>query len=201
MSLSVFAAPAIDPLSLAEAKAHCNIDDSILDWDGLIGDLIQTANEHVEDFTHRAGISRTLDYKVDDFPGWYCALELPKPPLVSVTSVSYVDTNGVTQTWSSALYTILNAADETMPGQIVPAYQQSYPVTRDVPNAVTVRYVAGYGTDPKDVPARWKAAMKILIAHWFKAGREPVAVGSGTTVAPIPMTVDALLWPLKHFGI
>ncbi len=195
MALSLVIAPAIEPITLVEAKLHLRVDS--VDEDNLIDGLRVTANEHVEDVTHRAGIARTYDYKVNGFPGWYCPIELPKPPLISVTSVTYIDAAGVSQTWSAALYTVLNAADAQLPGSIVPIYGGSYPATRDVPNAVTVRFVAGYGTTAETVPGRWKSAMKILIAHWFDPGRDAVNVGH--IVTEVPRTVDALLWPLKAF--
>lgn len=61
-------------------------------------------------------------------------------------------------------------------------------------NAVAVRCVVGYGSTASTVPAAIRAAMKILIGHWFEH-REPVV--TGTIVAQMPMSVDALLWPFK----
>jgi hypothetical protein len=72
---------------------------------------------------------------------------------VSVTIITYIDTNGATQTLSAALYTTdLPSGPKAREGCIVPAYQQVWPQTRHVPNAVIVRFVAGYtGTTPEMV--------------------------------------------------
>ena len=67
-----------------------------------------------------------------------------------------------------------------------------YPSTYPVPNAVTVRFVAGYTS----VPAGIKAAMKLLIGHWYK-NREAVNVGNIVNV--MPLAVESLLWSFKAF--
>lgn len=193
-------APALEPVSLADAKLHLRVD--VADDDALIDQLIRAAREHAETFTHRALITSTWDLKLDAFP---CdgVIWLPKPPLVSVTSITYVDTAGVSQTWSSALYTV-DAPSGPMArhGRVVPVYAEVFPSTRSVVNAVTVRYVAGYGATAALaaplVPASVKAAIKILVATWYGPGRQAVTVGSTTAV--IPLTVEALLWPYKAFA-
>src|SRR3990167_7420015 len=80
-----------------------------------------------------------------------CAIELPLPPLRSVTSITYVDQDGTTQTLSSTLYTVDSSSE---PARITPAYGEVWPSTRDQVNAVTVRFVAGY--DPGS-PADYRA--------------------------------------------
>lgn len=190
MALSLYTAPTDEPLSLADAKTHLKVEDGT--DDALIRELIRAACEHCETFTGRKCISQTFDLKLSGFP---CgAIELPFPPVSSVTSVTYVDTNGDSQTWSSALYqTDLPAGPQATVARIQPAYQQVYPQTRDQWNAVTVRFVVGYG-GPQDVPGSIQAAMKLLIGHWY-ANREAVAVSAGTVPSEIAIGVDRLLWP------
>jgi uncharacterized phiE125 gp8 family phage protein len=123
---------------------------------------------------------------------------LPKAPVTSVTSVTYLDTSGVSQTWSSSLYlTDLPTGPHAARARITPAYAQYYPSTYDVPNAVTVRFVAGY-TNADAVPMAIKAAMLFLIGHWYM-NRSAVAIGSNNIPTAIPMTVEALLWPFTTF--
>lgn len=193
MGLSLVTAPAAEPVSLAEAKAQCSIDASILDDDALLNGLIRGAREFVETYTGRALLTQTWDWKLDGFP---CgAMVIPLAPVASVTSITYTDMNGAGQTWSSALYeTDLPTGPQVQRARIQPVYLQIYPVTRVVFNAVVVRFVAGYGATGASVPYGILAAMKLLIAHWYTR-REPVNVGS--LVTPIPFTVDSLLWPYK----
>jgi uncharacterized phiE125 gp8 family phage protein len=200
VSLTLVTAPALEPVSLADTKLHLRVD--VADDDALIDSLIRAAREYVETFTHRALMPQIWDLKLDGFPS--CGvIEFPKAPLVSVTSVTYLDTAGVSQTWSSALYTVdAPSGPMARAGRLVPIYGESFPSTRSIVNAVTVRFLAGYGATASValplVPASLKAAMKILVATWYGPGRQ--AVNIGNSVTPIPMTVDALCWPYKSFA-
>ena len=44
----------------------------------------------------------------------------------------------------------------------------SWPSTSTRPDAVTVSYTAGYGSSADDVPARAKAAIKLILADLFE---------------------------------
>jgi uncharacterized phiE125 gp8 family phage protein len=144
MALSLVTGPSVEPVTLAEAKVHLRQD--VADEDALITTLITAARQWTETFTHRALITQTWDLKLDDFPCDNADLELPLAPVASVTSISYVDTTGATQTWSASSYqTDLPTGPQAQRGRIAPAYAQYYPVPRSQLNAVTVRFVAGYG--------------------------------------------------------
>lgn len=191
MSLFLVTPPAAEPLTTAEAKLHLRVDAS--DEDALIDSLISAARQHVETVTHRALITQTWDYKLDAFPG--DELWVPKPLVSAVTSLTYLDTAGTAQTWDASNYiTDLPTGPWARKARITPAYGVVYPSTYAVPNAVTVRFVCGYGT-AGDVPAAVIAAMKLLIGHWY-TNREAV---SATPGAEVPLAVSSLLWPFKAF--
>lgn len=161
--------------------------------------LRQSAREYVESFCRRSLLTQTWDYKLDAFPSDDCAIELPLTPVSSVTSITYTATDGTATVWSSSLYqTDLPSGPKASRARIVPAYGQYYPQTRDQMNAVTVRFVAGYGAAASSVPASLKSGMKLLIAHWYEQ-REAVVVGVGIGVLPVPSTIDALLWPYRSY--
>jgi len=190
-TLSLVTAPTVEPVSLADAKTHLRVDDD--DSNDLIVALIGAARQHVETVTGRALCTQTWDVLFDEFPD-DDPLWLPKAPLQSVTSVGYIDGNGATQTWSSANYTVdAPAGPHAQRGRIYPNYGGLYPLTQAIPNAVTVRCISGYGSTAATVPGPIRAAMKLLIGHWFES-REAV---SGDVGMPIPIGVDALLWPFK----
>jgi uncharacterized phiE125 gp8 family phage protein len=191
MALFLVSPPALQPVSVAEAKAHLRVE---VDQDNaLIESLIQGATEYAQNLTHRAFISQTWDDKRDAFP---CGrIVLPYPPVSSITSVTYTATDGTSTTWSSALYTTsLPTGPHAAPAEIEPIYGGIYPQTRSVINAVTVRCVCGYGASGGYVPEAIRAAIKLLVAHWYDR-REPVNVGN--LVTQIPIAVDSLLWPFK----
>lgn len=181
MPLTLVTAPATEPVTLAEAKAHLRVD--VADDDTLIAALIVAAREHAERFTHRALITQTWDWSVDGFPA---IIVLPKPRLVSVTSITYMDSVGNSQTLAVSNYTVDGKSE---PGRIVPAFGNQWPVTQGVINAVTVRFVAGYG-DASAVPQGIKQAMLLMVGHWYDH-RE--AVAHAQTVVEVPMAVDMLL--------
>jgi uncharacterized phiE125 gp8 family phage protein len=196
MALSLVTAATDLPVTLAEVKAQCRVDASITDEDDLIDALRRAATEYVTTFTRRPCLLETWDDKRDGFPCADESIELPLAPVTAVTSVSYVDTNGDTQTWSTALYeTDLPSQPQAARARIQPVYGGFYPSTRDVYNAVTVRFVAGYATVAA-VPYGMKAAIKMLVAHWYLR-REPVNIGN--IVSPIPLTIESLLWPYRSF--
>lgn len=197
MALSLVTGPAVEPITIAEAKAQCQVDTP--DDDALISALIQAAREYVESATHRPLITQTWDWKRDTFPYWTDALVLPLPPVSSVTSVTYVATDGTSTTWSSSLYlTDLPTGPKAEPARITPVFGGYYPYTRYQINAVTVRFVCGYGTSPQSVPESLRAAIKVLVAHWYGA-RQPVTFDARVTVSEIPMVIEPLIWPYKAF--
>jgi len=195
MALTLVTAPTVEPLTLAEAKAHLRV--TVDDEDALTLTLIKAARQYVETFTYRALLTQTWDWKLDAFPD--CALEFPMANVSAVSSVTYTATDGISTAWSAALYqTDLPTGPKAPRGRLKPAYAQYYPATREGFNAVVVRFVAGYGATAASVPESLKAGMKLLIGHWFH-NRESVQVGVGIGAVAIPAGVDSLLWPYRAF--
>lgn len=185
--LTEVAAPASEPLTTAEGKKHLEIDSSVTAHDTFIASLITATRIYAERYTNRALINTTFDLFLDQFPPGDETILLPRAPLSSVTSVTYVDGDGASQTWSSSAYDV-SASRE--PGRVRLAYSENYPATRDQADAVTVRFVGGYGATASSVPQPIKQAMLLLLGHWFE-NRESVVVG--TIAAPAPLAATALL--------
>src|SRR6185369_1494353 len=180
--LSQTVAPTAEPVSRAEAKAHVR-QDSTADDDQLDG-LIKAARHYCERWTGRAFVTSTWALTLDCLPCGGDALRLPKSPAIAVSSITYTDTAGATQTLSSTLYQV---DVTTEPARIIPAYGQVWPTTRSQLGAVTVTFTAGYGA-ASAVPQPIKQAMLLLIGSWYE-NRE--AVIKGTIVAELPMAVEA----------
>lgn len=189
MPVSVVTAPVVLPLGLQEAKDHLRVD--LADDDALIEQLIIAAREMAESFTERALITQTIDYVRDAFPTW--GMTLPRAPLQSVTSVKYIDTDGVEQTIDAADYRVDALST---PPRLTPAYNETWPSARDVTNAVTIRLVVGYGDGPADVPVRIKAAMLLMIGDLYEH-RQSIQVGVSAT--QLSLTAERLLWPYRVF--
>lgn len=184
-SIVIVTPPAAEPVTLQEAKDWCRGPTSADDT--LITSLIVTARRYLEKVTSRALITQTWDYWLDYFPGsnWYGAqfvtpivwvkcweLIVPRPPLQSITSIKYIDTNGAQQTLANTEYTVDSKRE---PARIVPAYTKVWPTPRaGIPNAVQTTFVAGYGASGSAVPEELKTALKVLVAKLYEK-REAVA--------------------------
>lgn len=188
MAVEIVTPPAEEPITLAEAKAHCRID--IDDDDALLGSLILDAREWCERYTRRALVTQTWRLHLDAFPpsvGIHGGpLQLPGGKVQSVTSVDYLDGDGDAQTLDAADYQ-LSSKDPQRPAFIVPAYGTSWPSTREVPDAVSVTYVAGYGAAAA-VPQIFKSAMLLHVGYYY-ANREPMTFG---TTGATPQILGAL---------
>ncbi len=128
--------PTAEPVTRTTAKLHLRIDHAT--DDSLIDALITAAREYVELRTFRVFIAQTWRLTMDTLAG---EIELPKPPLLGVSSVQYVDTAGATQTVAASVYTVDTTVE---PAVIREAPSQSWPATRGEPNDAFVNFVAGY---------------------------------------------------------
>lgn len=185
MAINQTSAPAAEPLSTAEAKSHLKITHS--DDDTLIDSYVKAARLWAENYMHRQLITATWALTLDEFPD---VIELPYPPLASVTSIVYTDSDGDPQTLSSSVYTVDTVS---APGRVYLAYGQSWPSVRSIRHAVTVTYTAGYGASGSSVPENIRAALRILVAHYYEA-RE------GESGA-VPDVVKQILWQERVFGV
>lgn len=195
--LSLVSGPTQEPLSVAEAALHCKVDSS--DDSPEMYALIVAAREHCESVLDRKLITQTWDYRMSGFPLYGADLVLPYPPVSSITSVTYIDTAGASQTWpesSSGYAKYLPSGPQADFARIYPAYGVSYPAIRTQPGAVTVRFVCGYGAAGSDIPGAIRSAMLLLIGHWY-IHREAVDTGINTVTSVVPFGVDPLLAPYR----
>ncbi len=181
-------APEAEPVTLAEAKLHCRVDNDAEDT--LLSSFVVAAREYAESVTERTFAERTFVTRFSQFPLPGEAMLLPQCPLVSVTEIKYWDTLGVEQTLSSGLYRV---RVDTTPGSVEEAANETWPDTFVRGDAVKVTYKAGYGL-VADCPERGKQAIKMLVGHWYE-NRESTAVG--VDVKEVPQAVNALLWTLR----
>lgn len=176
MGLYLSTAPTVEPVTLADAQIYMRIlpdGDTPTDKDStLLLSLIMAARTECERFTSRAFINQSWTLTLDAFPfsglsGPGRAIKLPRSPLISVTSVQYVDTSGVTQTLATTVYDVDTSCE---PGRIGEAYGQIWPVTRWKLNAITIIFMSGYGATAASVPDEIKTAIKETVKDWFERG-------------------------------
>lgn len=192
--LSLITGPTDEPLTLVDAKAHLRVE--ITDDDTYITSLISRAREVFERETGRQLVDATWRAQLDRFP-WSDRepIELPKPPLQSVTTVTYLDSSGASQTWAPAEYQVdVFDGPAARRGLLYPVVNEQYPDTYPIPDAVTITFIAGYG-NAAAVPEEIKQHMLQLIGHYYEH-REIVVVGEGS-IAPLPFGVQQGIWGFR----
>jgi len=167
-TLRVATGPSVEPVTVADLRDWLHSDAS--ETTDRLTAMIAAARELVEMRRHCCLITQTWTLTMDCFPDW--EIELRRCPVAAVTSVAYLDNDGASQTLSSSLYRLSTGS---YPGILTPAYGQVWPTTRDVSDAVTVTFTAGYGGTAASVPEMAKTAIKMVAGEWFETGANVMA--------------------------
>jgi uncharacterized phiE125 gp8 family phage protein len=183
--------PAVEPVTLAEAKAYLRVEHD--DDDDVIAALIAGARVHVEAQTRRALITQSWRIVRDDWPkGGRIAL-LPVP-LRALTAARVYRLDGTTQALDTAAF-IVEAGSAPA---ILSFASGALPAPGRIAAGIELDIETGYGDAPADVPGDLRQAIKALAAHWYE---NRGLIGSGQAVAVLPGTVAALLAPYQVLSI
>ena len=192
--LRVTTASTIEPVTVKEARKHCELTDGT--HDVSLAAYISAARELVESETGRTFISRTYELTLDEFPSG--AIYLPAGPVSGTPTVTYTDASGNTgQSFTDfdvSLYRKL-ARLQTYFGEVLLA-------TRAEEEALKVSYVYGEGSTPSDVPDAARHAILLLVGHWFEH-REAVTVGQVAREVPFSAQclIDSLNQGSEYHGV
>lgn len=166
MPTRIVTPPTVEPISLADVKTHLRIAADDTSQDDVLNQIIPDARAYAEQYTQRALATQTIEVTQDAFAD---VIELPYPPIQSIEFVKYIDSAGEEQDLGAEYYT-LNAYAE--PPQLVQPWDVAWPLARAVPNAVRIRYVAGYddGADEplNRIPLTLKRALLLLVGAWYE---------------------------------
>ena len=182
--------PTEEPINEREAKEQCRIEVGDTEEDEHINSLITTARKYVEQVTGLALLDQTWDLYLSNWPDGN-EIKIPKPPLIWTTAdcyVKYTDSDDVEYTFAAASYDV---DTDSEPGRIVLKYGESWPsITLRPMNPINIRFDCGW-TEPPNVPAGIKHAIKLLVADMFEV-RETKVIGASVEILD---TVDMLLYP------
>jgi uncharacterized phiE125 gp8 family phage protein len=190
MGIELITDATVEPISLELAWSHLRLDpegdplgtpDDL--WLTTVG--IPAAREACEDFLGVALAQKVYSVTLDRFP--CAAIELAWPPLVEITTVTYVGQDGVEMTLPADSYTV----DKSLPVPWLLPVIGSWPAAADVANAVRVNYLAGY--TPANIPAKLKVAVLLMLEHMFK-NRGAVTDKSSFEM---PLGIEYLLRPRR----
>jgi uncharacterized phiE125 gp8 family phage protein len=161
--------PAVEPVTLAEAKAHLRVDTA--DDDTYITGLVRAAREWVEQYLDRTLVHTQWVMRFDKFPpDGTLDIELPRPPMVAsgtatAVALTFTYENGDTATYSTASFRVDRAST---PGAVKTNYGQTWPPHRQDDNAISVTWWAGYGPSGSDVPQGVKNAMLLYVHELYE---------------------------------
>lgn len=179
---TVVTPPTVEPVTLQEAKKH--IRQPLAVDDAEIPNTIKAARDFAE---LKSGATFTTTVRKLWLPRFPTArtdsggglgglgefhdrrIVLPHSPLIGVSAVEHLDTDGVLQTLTVATDYVVTQGSR--PGYVVPAFGKHWPTTRQTIEAVRVTYSAGYGA-ASDVPMAARQAILMLVAGFYR-DREP----------------------------
>ena len=187
MSLVMLSPPAVEPVAVAEAKAHMRVDGT--DEDVLIGSLLLMSRLHIEAALSLALITQSWTVVLDRWPG-PAGVDLPLSPLQSVDAIRVKDGGGGITLVPPESYLVDLASRSP---RIL--WNAGVPVAPRVPaNGIEIDMTVGFGATAASVPAPLKHAILMLTAHWYEH-RDPQEIGSAG--ARIPDAVSELINPFR----
>ncbi|VAV99818.1 hypothetical protein MNBD_ALPHA06-751 [hydrothermal vent metagenome] len=157
MVSKVLVEPAIEPVSLLQAKAWLRLD--ITAEDALVSQLIMTARIRSEAVTRRAFISQSIREiaKANPETG---IVDLDVLPLQSISEIAEIHADGSEQILAAEAYVV-----DSDNGRVL--LQQSHANT-----SYRLSYIAGYGDSAEDVPAPLKTAILLQVGWLFEHREE-----------------------------
>ncbi|MEY4377962.1 MAG: hypothetical protein RJB26_2512 [Pseudomonadota bacterium] len=171
-------------ITASEFKTHARVYHT--QDDTYIATLILVATQCIEHETRRALINRSFTLQLEGFPAGG-EIILPRSPLSTVSSVTYTDSAGATQTLSASNY---NTYSVNGVGRVVLKSTASWPTTQGTGALdVSVNFTAGYGATSASVPVALKQAVLLQATHLYD-NRTPVAPAQ---LYEIPRSVERLI--------
>lgn len=164
---TVSVAPA-EPVTIDQARLQVRTE-ADTDLDAELTRLIGVARNHVERYCGIRLGTQTIVARCDCFADM---ARLSEAPVQSVTSIAYVDTDGITQTLATSVYEL---RADGLEAAIVLKYGQSWPSIQPGSRIALTAVVGFAAPDPALIHA-----MLLYISEQFDS-HEPVAIGGMTS--------------------
>ncbi len=186
MSPILIAAPAIEPVSLAEAKLYLKVDGA--DEDDLIRTLIVAARLLIEAASRRLFITQGWRIVLDRWPV-NGELRLPLAPVTAISAVRVLDAAGSATTAAVSALDLSAHADP--PSLFV---QGVVPQPGRARAGIEIDLLAGYGATAGTVPQPFRQAILMMVGRWFENRGDVASQGD----ARLPADVLALIAPFRR---
>ena len=159
MGLKVITEPATEPVTLVEASLFIRYTQSL--QNNVITALITAARLDVENWTNRTLVTTTYEYYLENFCN---EMQIPTSTVNSITSITYIDSSGDTQTLAEEVYGFDNVSSINT---VFLKPEQSFPDVQVQPNAVKITFPAGYG-NAAAVPENLKTVIKMRVGELYE---------------------------------
>jgi len=193
MILKTITKPTSYPVALSDFEGQTRLYDQLAAESSTVNLMIGAATSQAETIMRRALIVQVLELTLNGFPD--SKIIIPKPPLIEINNVMYVDADGNTQELDPTLYKVVSDAE---PAYIIPTYGASWPVTLPDTETVKIRYRCGYGPldtqegTPNNVPEPIKQWILMKTANLFE-NRETLGVAYRETKYDVSELMDGLI--------
>jgi len=207
--LTIVTAATANPVSATEFRDYTRIDDNV--DTALIFAIIGAATKFCEEYTNRSFVTQTLRLSLDGIAeydqriqdGFYTGpfqtfyknfIEIPKPPLISVTSIKFFDDSDTESTWATSNYYIDNVSE---PARVILRDGGAYPTDLRNANGIQVNYTAGYGAASAVPEAIRVAIMQYALNLYEHRG------DTEQNLTQAPTLVQNLLAPfvIRRYGV
>lgn len=187
--LALVAAPAVEPWAVSDVELSLALRIDGTTDNAYLTAIIRAARQYFEGVTGLALINQTWRAAWDHLPQGR-ELELTRGPLASVASVKVLDDASAESTVPAGQYALGGVGYPRAFGRVRLRSGYDWPTAGDVPDAVRVEFVAGFGAAAANVPADIRLALLHLVAHWYE-NRLPLNIGN--IVNELPHSLQALI--------
>lgn len=179
--------PAVEPVSLAEARAHLRLDDT--HEDDLVAALIEAGRLLLESATRLAFIKQSWRLILEEAPRGM-RLHLPLAPIIAITEIRALDAQGTASVIDQQHYRL-------RPGAQPPLLMldDSFPRPK---GGIEIDLEVGFGAAPEQVPAPLRQALRMLIARWFEDRGDG---GAMPETGILPADVALMIAPYRHLRL
>lgn len=184
-NLLLLAGPAVEPVTLAEVKAHLRLDAT--EEDAVLGACIVAARQACESFTGLSLISQSWQLYLDAWP--VRPIRLPRPPLQAVTAVKVFTNDNELTTLDPSLYEV---DTRSWPGRLRSRAPFPWPLVTRPLAGIEITFRAGYGDSWNDVPQALRLGLLMTVAELYE-NREAAGFA-----ASLPTPIAALWQPYRQ---
>lgn len=202
-----------EAVTITEAKTRLKLVDRT-DFDTEVRRLIRVATQWLERRYGIAILTQTREQRQDNFEyrsnsyyfrssaDPYSGIQILYPPIQSVTSIIYTDASGSlitltpnTDYGTSGIMTPVVGAQDIVRSTVYPI--TSWPAIKNVPEAVKITCVCGFGSTPDYIPEPIRESILRIVVYMFE---NPMDEITSETIARFEMGVSSFMSSYEQFG-